>query len=92
MLIWIFMLMDLFVLFVISFAHFNIISNITFLLLFAGGYLTLKAIAFRDVMSMIDLIVAVYILLMIFGVRTSIYYVIAFWFLYKLLFTIVGNM
>ena len=86
------MFMDLFVLFVISFVHFGIISDITSPLLISAGYLTLKAIAFRDVMSMIDLIVAIYILLMIFGISTSFYYIIAFWFLYKLLFTIIGNM
>ncbi len=86
------MFMDLFVLFVISFAHFNITTGITKFLLISAGYLTLKAVAFRDVMSMIDLIVAIYILLMIFGISSSFYYFIAFWFLYKLLFTIIGNM
>ena len=93
MLIWIFMSMDIFVLFVMSFVHFDIITGATFLLLISAGYLTAKALAFfGEGMSIVDFAIAFYIILMIFGVKTFIYYIIAFWFLYKLLFTIVGDM
>ncbi len=93
MLIWIFMAMDIFVFLVISLTHFDMISGATVLLLISAGYLATKAVLFfDDVMSKVDLGVAFYILLMIFGVKTFIYYIIAFWFSYKLLFTIVGDM
>jgi|TARA_Y100000310_G_C20696719_1_gene826235 hypothetical protein len=84
---------DLFVLLVITLTQFNIISGATILLLISAGYLTTKALMFfNDIMSKIDLGIAFYIILMIFGLKTFIYYIIAFWFLYKLLFTIVGDM
>jgi len=93
MLIWIFMSLDLFVLLVITLTHFDVISQTTILLLMSIGYLTFKAFLFFDeIMSKVDLGIAFYIILMIFGLKTFIYYIIAFWFTYKLLFTIVGDM
>lgn len=93
MLIWIFMFLDLFVLLVITLTHFNVLSQATVLLLMAAGYLTLKGFIFFDeFMSKVDLSIAFYIILMIFGLKTFIYYIIAFWFTYKLLFTIVGDL
>lgn len=87
------MSMDIFVFFVITLTHFDVISGATLLLLISAGYLAAKALVFfGEGMSLVDLGIAFYILLMIFGIKTFIYYIIAFWFLYKLLFTIVGDM
>jgi hypothetical protein len=93
MLIWIFTILDLFVLTAISLVHFSMISGATNLLLFSISYLIVKAVIFRDIMSYIDLGVAFYILLMIFGIKISfIFYLAMAWFIYKLFFTIMGNM
>jgi|TARA_Y100000034_G_scaffold59011_1_gene71829 hypothetical protein len=93
MLIWIFTILDLFVLTAISLVHFSMISGATNLLLFSISYLVVKAVVFRDIMSYIDLGVAFYILLMIFGIKISfIFYLAMAWFIYKLFFTIMGNM
>ena len=87
------MALDLFVLLVITLTQFDVLFNATILLLMSSGYLTLKAFLFFDeFMSKVDLGIAVYIILMIFGLKTFIYYPIAFWFTYKLLFTIIGDM
>ncbi len=87
------MFMDIFVFSVMTLTHFDIISGATILLLISAGYLTVKGfVFFENVMSKIDLVVAFYIILMIFGVTTFIYYFIAAWFLYKLSFTIMGSM
>ena len=93
MLIWIFMVLDLFVITAIILVHFSMIYGATILLLFSISYLVVKAVIFRDIMSYIDLGVAFYILLMIFGIKISfIFYLAMAWFIYKLFFTIMGNM
>ncbi len=87
------MVLDLSVLTTISLVHFDMISGATNLLLISAGYLSVKALAFRDIMSYIDLGVALYIILMIFGVKISfIFYLALVWFIYKLSFTIMGDM
>ena len=86
------MALDLFVFSVITLTQFDVLSQTT-LLLMSAGYLTLKGFIFFDeFMSKVDLSIAFYIILMIFGLKTFIYYIIAFWFTYKLLFTIVGDL
>ena len=85
------MSMDIFVFFVMTMTHFDIITKATILLLISAGYLVSKAIIFRDVMSMIDLVVAFYLIIMIFGAHTFFYYFIAAWFLYKLSLTLMAS-
>ncbi|MBS3070939.1 hypothetical protein J4407_01405 [Candidatus Pacearchaeota archaeon] len=92
MLIWIFMVLDILTLVTISLAQFSSIFPIQ-LMLFSIFYLLLKGIMFfGEPMSIIDILVAFYIFLMILGINiTLIYLVILFWFLYKLIFVLVGE-
>jgi hypothetical protein len=81
------MILDLLVLSVMSLTQFNFISSIP-LLVSSATYLSLKGLVFRDFMSMLDLSVGIYLVLMIFGIKIMlIYYLALGWFLYKLLFT-----
>lgn len=90
MIIWVLMALDLMVFTVLSLTYFNFIFSIP-LLISSSFYLGFKGFIFRDVMSMIDSAVAIYLILMIFGIQiTLIYYFISGWFLYKLLFTLIS--
>jgi len=82
------MALDLFALVSLSLAHFEVVHSF-YLLLVSGGYLILKGILFRDIMSIIDAVAGVYILIVaIFGVSVPIlYYIIFGWLLYKLIST-----
>lgn len=91
MIIWIFALLDLLVLVTITLAHFNIAFSL-YLLVLSLAYLTIKGVVFfPETMSMIDLVFAIYILLLLFGLNiTLLFYLAAAWFLYKLIFVLVG--
>ncbi len=90
MLIWILMVLDLMVFTALTLTHFNYIFLIP-PLISSATYLGFKGLVFRDVMSMIDASIVIYIILMIFGIRiTIVYYFILGWFSYKFLFTLVG--
>ena len=86
------MVLDILTLVTISLAQFSSIFPIQ-LMLFSIFYLLLKGIMFfGEPMSIIDILVAFYIFLMILGINiTLIYLVILFWFLYKLIFVLVGE-
>ena len=90
MLVWIMMILDLLSFSIVSLAQFKVFFS-TILLFYAGGYLILKLVIFRDVMSGIDAIFGAYaIIIAIFNVSTFLYYLMLAWFLYKLIFTIAG--
>ncbi len=87
--LWLLTLLDLFVLIIATITHFNILVSLTLIIL-SSGYLIIKGVAFfGEGMSFIDLGVAVYLLLMLIGVRTFVYYIIMAWFLYKLIFSFI---
>ncbi len=85
------MLLDLLVMISVGLAHFSA-GFYTTLILMSAGYLLVKGLLFFDeFMSKIDLGIAVYIFLVaIFHFTTFIDYFIFGWFLYKVIFTIVG--
>ncbi len=91
MIVWIFALLDLLVLTTITITHFSIAQPL-YLLILSIVYLSIKgAMFFPEPMSIIDTFFAFYILLLVFGLNiTLLYYLAAFWFLYKLIFTLVG--
>ena len=90
MIVWILMVLDLITLGAVSLAQFHI-AFIPVLLYYAGGYLILKLILFRDVMSGIDAVFGVYIILVaVFHFSSFFYWLMLGWFLYKLVFTWVG--
>lgn len=82
------MILDMLTLFSLTLVHFEIIFPVT-LLFFSSGYLGLKGlIFFGEPMSMIELVIGFYILLVaLFNFSTFIYWIIFVWFLYKLIFT-----
>ncbi|MFH1325323.1 MAG: hypothetical protein ABIH49_00950 [archaeon] len=91
MIIWILMILDLFVLGAISLVQFNIAIP-AIVLFYSAGYMGLKALLFRDVMSMLDLVIGVYILIVaIFGFTSFFYYIALAWISYKLVFTLFGS-
>ena len=85
------MILDLITLISVGIAHFGYGFQ-TALLLMAAAYLVIKGgIFFDEPMSKIDIGVGVYIFLMaIFHFSTFVEYIIFAWFLYKLIFTLVG--
>lgn len=89
MIIWIFLLLDLLALVSLSLAHFEIIFSL-YLLLISATYLGIKGmIFFPEPMSLIDLGVAIYIILvMIFHIQTFVYYIILGWFIFKIFITL----
>lgn len=90
MIIWIFMILDLIVLGTITFSHFGFALPL-FFFIYCFAYLSIKALLFRDLMSAIDFVAGVYILVAgIFHFTSFFYYFILGWFLYKLLFTLIG--
>ncbi len=87
MIIWVMMILDLISFAAISLAQFNIFFS-TILLFYGGGYLILKLIIFRDVMSGIDAVFGVYMIAVaIFHFTSFLYYFMLGWMLYKLFFT-----
>jgi len=80
--------LDLFALVSLSLSHFGAVHSF-YLLLVSGGYLILKGLLFRDIMSIIDAAAGIYILLVaIFGFSVPVlYYVIFGWLVYKLIST-----
>lgn len=91
MIVWILTILDLLVLSALSLAQFNLAFP-TIMLYYSSAYLGLKALLFRDFMSMIDLIIGIYILIVaVFGFSSFFYYFILAWFLYKLFFTFLGG-
>ena len=80
--------MDVFVLITIFLTHYAwFISPMMILASFV--YLVFKGVLFfGEIMSMVDLLIAVYLILMVFGVKTFIFYLIVFWFLYKIFFAL----
>jgi len=89
--LWLFTILDLLVLTTISLAHFNIVFSV-YLLFLSVAYLGIKGFMFfPEPMSFIDLAVAGYIVLLFFGLNIALlYWIAAFWFAYKLVFTLVG--
>jgi hypothetical protein len=85
------MLLDLITFGVISIVHFNI-AFLQIALFYSGGYLILKLILFRDIMSGIDAVFGIYLILVgIFNFSSFIYYLMLIWILYKAIFTWVGK-
>lgn len=90
MIIWIMMVLDLIALGVVSMAQFHIFYA-SILLFYAGGYLILKLVLFRDVMSGIDAVFGVYAILVgFFHFSSFLYWFMLAWFMYKLIFTWAG--
>jgi len=89
MLMWIFTALDIFVLITLFLTHYNwLLSPLMIFLSFI--YLVFKGILFfGEIMSTIDLLIAIYLILMVFGLKTFIFYFIVFWFLYKIFFAFV---
>ncbi len=85
------MALDLIVLISVGMAHFGFGFS-TALLLMSSSYLIIKGgIFFKEPMSKIDVAFGIYIFLMaIFHFTTFVEYMIFGWFLYKLVFTLVG--
>lgn len=87
---WLLLILDLLVALFITLAHFNILFSV-YLLSASATYLLIKVLAFRGIMSVMDLLIGIYIILMIMFDFTSIFYYIAMgWFLYKLILTVIG--
>jgi hypothetical protein len=83
MLVWVLMILDAIAFINLSLLQFGFDYSRE-LLLFSGIYLVGKAIAFRDVMSIIDCVCGVYILLaFLFGLQSFFYWLILIWILYK---------
>lgn len=83
MLVWVLMILDAIAFINLSLLQFGFDYSRE-LLLFSGIYLVGKAIAFRDVMSIIDGVCGVYILLaFLFGLQSFFYWLILIWILYK---------
>ncbi len=91
MILWIFIILDALVLTTITLTQFTSASTFP-LLLSSITYLGAKGfLFFGEPMSTIDLFIAVYLILMIFGVKIIFaYYLMLGWFLYKLLFTLLS--
>lgn len=85
MLIWILTLLDLTTLFLVTMAHFGF-AYYTIALFYAAGYLIIKFLIFREIMSGIDAVFAIYIILLaIFEISSFLYYLMIGWFLYKII-------
>ena len=84
MLIWIFMALDILVVATIILIQLEILFPLN-LMVFSIVYLLGKgAMFFGEPMSAIDLLIAFYIILMIFGIKiTLVYFMIIGWFAYK---------
>jgi len=91
MLIWIFSLFDLFVLFTLMVSHYDwIVSPIMILLSFV--YLAAKGfIFFGELLSMLDLLVAFYFVLFVFGIHFNLlFYFGVVFLLYKIIIGFAG--
>jgi len=91
MLIWIFGLLDLFVLFTLIVTHYSwIVSPILILLSFL--YLVAKGIIFfGEILSMLDLLIAFYFILIIFGVHFNLlFYFGVILLLYKVIMSFIS--
>lgn len=86
------MILDLLVLGTISVVQFTYLAPL-YLMFLCISYLTIKGLVFfGEIMSIIDLLVAFYIFLMFFGMEiTGVYFTIFAWFIYKLIFTFLGD-
>jgi hypothetical protein len=85
------MILDGISLFALSWLQFSANYSIE-LLVISGIYLIGKAVAFRDVMSIIDGVCGFYILIAtLFGIRSFIYWLILIWFIYKFAMTWIGS-
>jgi len=90
MIIWVLMIFDIFSLASLSLAHFNLMSSAV-TLYYSSGYLVSKGLIFRDVMSLMDLVIGLYILLVaFFGFSSFFYWFILTWFIYKFAFTLLA--
>lgn len=85
------MALDLMVLITITLTQFSLVPTLP-LLISSSTYLSAKGIIFfGEFMSIMDLLIAFYLILMIFGLKiTFVYYIMLGWFLYKLFFVILG--
>jgi hypothetical protein len=91
MIVWILTILDILVLVALTIVQFTDLHP-SMILYYSSAYLALKGIAFRDVMSMIDLTIGIYVLAVaFFGFSSFFYYIILSWFLYKLIFTFFGG-
>lgn len=83
MLVWVLMILDAVSFVNLSLLHFGIGFSKE-LLLFSAVYLIGKAVAFREVMSIIDGVWGIYMLLaFFFGVQSFFYWLILVWIIYK---------
>ena len=81
--------LDLIALFALTLAQMKV-AFLSQLLVMSAAYLILKGLLFRDVMSVLDSAVGVYILFVaLFHFSSFFYYIALGWFLYKLIFTLV---
>lgn len=88
MIIWVLLALDIIAFTATSFAHFGVAVSTGFLVACAA-YLMAKFAVFREIMSGIDAVFGVYIIIMaVFHIQIFIYYLMAAWFAYKLIFTI----
>ena len=91
MLIWLFTLMDLFVLFTLIVTHYNwIVSPVLILLSFL--YLVAKGVIFfGEILSIFDLLVALYFVLIVFGIHFNLlFYFGVVLLLYKIIMGFIG--
>ncbi len=91
MILWLFIILDMFTLASITLIHFDIFFA-WYLISVSVTYLVLKGVIFfGEPMSMVDFLIGIYLLLMLVGIQfTYVYYFIIFWFSYKLFFTVLG--
>ena len=88
MLLWLFFIGDLLSAIAIAGLHFDFISGWRFPI-WCVVYLLAKALMFRDFMSFIDALVAIYMIIMlVFGVAWFVTYLAIAWLAYKLFMTI----
>ncbi|RJQ17610.1 hypothetical protein C4573_01370 [Candidatus Woesearchaeota archaeon] len=91
MLVWLFTIVDMIILLVVLLTQLGLATPWRILTVCAA-VLILKGIAFKgEFMSVVDLIFGVYIILMIFGARWFISYLLMFWLAYKIFFAFIRH-
>lgn len=86
MLIWIFNFLDAIVVLALLGGHFGFLEG---LLIPCFVYLVVKGIIFiNDPFSILDLIIAVYLIILIFGISTFLTYIFALYMLYKIILSL----
>ncbi|GEM_PF-3580844 len=84
MLLFLFTLFDFLALVITVISHYNLIDSLIPLAL-AGLYMFFKGVVFMgDISSFIDLLVGIYLVMMLFGVRWKITLLVVLWFMNKI--------